>query len=226
MIITGHLKKSFTRNLLKAGATDFLREPLEEDEVFLRIEIANTTLNTQQKMAKLSPHFVAHSSTVTNLNTRAIIDDRATKIINTAMVNNTSLVLFLIEIDQYQEYKKILGQHAAQHLLIDFTDHLRKLIRIQDSLFDQRHGKFAVFLPKTSKKASQLIAENIQEYLETESFSAGNLSFCLTISVGLATLASCGKPTKSPGINLERLLAKATHCLNEAKKKGNSVVCD
>jgi len=44
LIITGHLKKSFTRNLLKAGATDFLREPLDEDEFFHRMEMATCSI--------------------------------------------------------------------------------------------------------------------------------------------------------------------------------------
>ena len=47
LIITAHLKKSFTRRLLKAGATDFLREPLEQDEFFHRMEMANEIKKTK-----------------------------------------------------------------------------------------------------------------------------------------------------------------------------------
>ena len=44
LIITSHLKKSFIRGLIKAGATDFLRPPLDEDEFFLRMEMAGNVM--------------------------------------------------------------------------------------------------------------------------------------------------------------------------------------
>jgi two-component system, cell cycle response regulator len=224
LIITGHLKKTFTRNLLKAGATDFLREPLEEDEFLLRMEMASDIMETQQKITALSTRLPTGLTSTTSLNKRTIMDDRATKIIEVALSEKTTLALLLMEIDQYQNFKKARGENASHALLIDFEDHLQKLMRIQDLLFNQKQGKFAVFLPKTSEKGSQLIAENIQEYLETETFSAGNIRFNLTISIGVATLENSGDLTKSPAVNLERLLAAATICLNEAKKKGNTVV--
>lgn len=224
LIITGHLKKAFTRNLLKAGATDFLREPLDEDEFLLRMEMASDIMETQQKITALSTRLPTGLTSTTSLNKRAIMDDRATKIIAVALSEKTSLALLLMEIDQYQKFQKARGENASHALLIDFGDHLQKLMRIQDLLFNQKYGKFAVFLPKTSEKGSQLIAENIQEYLETETFSAGNIRFNLTISIGVATLENSGDLTKSPAVNFERLLAAATTCLNEAKKKGNTVV--
>jgi len=224
LVITAHLKKSFTRNLLQAGATDFLREPLDEDEFFHRMEMASTVKETEQKITTLTTHFSGDVTSGVSLKKRAIMDDRATKIIEVALQEKSSLSLLLMEVDQYQKFQKKRGENAAHALLIDFDDHLQKLMRIQDLLFNQKEGRFAAFLPKTSEKGSQLIAENIQEYLETETFSAGNIRFNLTISIGVATLANSGDVTKSPAVNLERLLAATTSCLNEAKKKGNTVV--
>lgn len=224
LIITGHLKKTFTRNLLKAGATDFLREPLDEDEFFHRMEMASEIMETQQKITSLSTRLPTSSTGGSSLSKRAIMDDRATKIIETALSEKFALSILLIEIDQYQKFHKSRGENASHALLLGFEDHLQKLMRGQDLLFNQKQGKFAVFLPKTSEKGSQLIAENIQEYLETEIFSAGNIKFNLTISIGVATLESSGDPTKSASVNLERILSQAVICLTEAKKRGNTVV--
>ncbi|MGE0198779.1 MAG: diguanylate cyclase [Simkaniaceae bacterium] len=225
IIITGHLKKTFTRNLLKAGATDFLTEPLEEDEFLLRMEMASEIMETQQKITTLSSRLSTTTSLEgTSLQKRAIMDDRATKMVETALSEKSTLSVLLMEIDQYQKFQKARGENAAHALLLDFEDHVQKLMRIQDLLFNQKQGKFAIFLPKTSEKGSQLIAENIQEYLETETFSAGTIRFNLTTSIGVATLQNSGDPTKNATVNLERLLSAATLCLNEAKKKGNTVV--
>ncbi|MBF5060097.1 response regulator [Candidatus Neptunochlamydia vexilliferae] len=54
LVITGQLKKSFIRNVMKAGATDFLAEPLEEDEFLMRMEVAQKATQTQAKMVSLS----------------------------------------------------------------------------------------------------------------------------------------------------------------------------
>ena len=67
LVITAHLKKSFIRKLIKAGATDFLREPLEEDEFHLRMEMAGEVMETQAKMASLSSHVSRMSPSNTSL---------------------------------------------------------------------------------------------------------------------------------------------------------------
>ena len=54
LMLTPHLKKPFIRSLIKAGATDFLREPLEEDEFLLRMEVAKKIMVTQAKMMSVS----------------------------------------------------------------------------------------------------------------------------------------------------------------------------
>ncbi|NGX50163.1 MAG: Response regulator PleD [Chlamydiae bacterium] len=224
LIITGHLKKTFTRNLIKAGATDFLREPLDEDEFLHRMEMASESMETQQKITTLSTSLSTAAASGISMHERAIMDDRATKIIEVALNEKSALSLLLMEIDQYQKFQKSRGEKAAHALLIDFTEHLQRLIRIQDLLFNQNHGKFALFLPKTSERGSQLIGENIQEYLEGETFSAGSIRFNLTTSIGVATLENAGDVTRSPATNLERLLAAASLCLNRAKETGNCVV--
>ena len=55
VVITGHLKKSFIRSLLKAGATDFLTEPLTSEEFHLRMDVATKKEKTEAKMKKITP---------------------------------------------------------------------------------------------------------------------------------------------------------------------------
>lgn len=225
LVITGHLKKSFIRNLIKAGATDFLREPLEEDEFLLRMEMAGEVMETQAKMASLSARVGGGgTSNGTSLEKRAFLDDRATRLVGQALSEKTELTLILLEIDQYTQILNARGENVAHALTLDFEDHLQRLIRSQDLLYNQNHGKFAIFLPKTSCKAGVFIAENIHEYLDAEIFSAGNIRFTLTVSAGIATLNETGDPAKSAAINLERLVRGASHCLKMASEKRNTII--
>ncbi|MCB1107948.1 MAG: diguanylate cyclase [Chlamydiia bacterium] len=224
LIITAHLKKSFIQKLIKAGATDFLREPLEEDEFLLRMEMAQEVMKTQAKMSTLASRVASPLTQGTSLEKKAVLDDQATRIVNQALSEKTKLSLILLEIDQYAQIVKGRGENVAHALTLDFGDHLQRLIRTQDLLYNQNLGKFAIFLPKTSCKAALFIAENIQEYLEAEIFSAGPIRFTLTASMGIASLEDVGDGAKSAAVNLERLLKEATSCLKQAKEKKKSIV--
>lgn len=225
LIITNHLKKSFTKDLIKAGATDFLRQPLDEDEFFLRMDLAEDVMSTQSKISSLTSRLATESThTTPSLEKRAFLDDRATRLIHEAISEKSALALILLEIDQYSQVLNARGENVAHALTLDFEDHLQRLMRVSDLLYNQKEGKFAVFLPKTSCKASEFIAENILEYLDSEIFHAGNIRFTVTVSIGIATLEQTGDPEKNDTINLERLISGAQSCLNQAKEQKNTIV--
>ena len=224
LIITGHLKKTFTRNLLKAGATDFLREPLDEDEFLHRMEMASDIMETQQKITALSTRFTLPSHSGTSLKNRTIMDDRAIKVIEEALTKKTSLALLIMEIDQYQKFQKSRGENGAHALLVNFEDQIQKLLRYQDLIFNQKEGKFAIFLPEIPEKEIHSIAQNIQKSLERESLSSGIIRFDLTLSIGIVMLEKAGDISKSPAVNLQRLMSSAEDCLNQAKKTGNTII--
>lgn len=224
LIITNHLKKSFTKDLIKAGATDFLRQPLDEDEFFLRMDMAKNVMGTQSKITGLTSRLGKNTPSSPSLENRSFLDDRATRLIHDAITEKTPLALILLEIDQYRQILNARGENVAHALTLDFEDHLARLMRANDILYNQNSGRFAVFLPKTSCKASEFIAENILEYLDAEIFHAGNIRFTVTASMGIATLDQTGDPTKNDTSNLERLMNGAQSCLNKAKEKKNTIV--
>jgi diguanylate cyclase (GGDEF)-like protein len=224
LIITNHLKKSFTKDLIKAGATDFLRQPLDEDEFFLRMDLAQDVMITQAKIAGLTSHLAKQTTSTPSLEKRSFLDARATRLIHEAISGKTTLALILLEIDQYGQILKSSGENVAHALTLDLEDHMMRLMRAHDLLYNQNRGRFAIFLPKTSCKASEFIAENILEYLDTEIFHAGNIRFTVTASMGIATLEQTGDPTKNDTINLESLINGAQTCLNQAKNKKNTIV--
>lgn len=224
LVITSHLKKSFIRRLLKAGVTDFLREPLEENECLHRMEMAREMKKTEQKMSMFPSRFPMTKFKHMSMEERIVLDDRATKLISIALEEKTSLVLLLIEIDQYKEFLKEKGRKATLHLLEQFRFYLQTLMRGQDLLFPQKRGKFLALFPRTSSKAAQFIAENIQDSLNIERFQVENTQVALTISVGLVALDEINLIEKSASFNFDRLLQIADSRLRKAKKSGNTIV--
>ena len=224
LIITKHLKKSFIQNLVSSGATDFLRHPLEKDEVLHRINISNEIMEVEQKIAILSKVLPEPPSVKTNTLPKKEENNQAIEITKKAFSEQFSLSALLIEIDQYEKLYKFEGKHTTHALLNSFEHHLKRLIRGQDIYFKQNLSRFAILMPKTSEKGSQFIAENIQEYFASEFFNIGNLRFNLTVSIGVGNVERFKDPNKTGSENLETLLNLASTCLKIAKKTGNSVV--
>ncbi len=54
LLITDTLKKSYRMRMIKAGATDFLNDPLQEEEVLNRVNLSLQTKERQQKIIGLS----------------------------------------------------------------------------------------------------------------------------------------------------------------------------
>ncbi len=225
LIITNRLKKSFIRTLLKAGATDFLNKPLEKEEVFLRIEIGTKIKNTEEKIANLpqlnllNTHFET-----TSLKDKSLLDPLAVKLISNALKEKSPLSLLILEIDQKEKFQLIKGKEKTDQLLVAFEHFLEPLMRKQDFLFSQKQETFIILLPNTSPKGARFIAENIQEALETYPFSVGSSHLYLTMSMGLASLSQGKLGVKNSSFSFNKLLETAQFFLEQAKKKGNTIM--
>jgi len=224
LVITSHLKKSFTRQLLKAGVTDFLREPIEEEDFFHRMEMAEEIVQTKQKMQSLQSHFSNISPSSASLDKRIVVDDQVMRLISDALKDDRSLALLLIAIDSFDHFEKARGENATETFLNAFHDSLKTLMRGQDLLLMQAKGQCLVLLPDTTSKAAQFIAENLQEALANRPFLSGKMRVTVTTSIGIVTLDQEGLKEKSAAFNFDRLMQKASACLEKAKQKGNTII--
>ncbi len=216
LIITGQLKKQLIQPLLKAGATDFLLEPLDEAESLVRIEITKQKSDTRKKISTLAPFIKKQKKSSSSLKTRTIFNSTAIKIIHQAKKEGSSLALILIEIDDYQTLKTIV--HPP--LLEDIESFLNRMTRKQDLLFSQKNGKFITLLPKTSMRAAEFIAENMQE-----AFNSEKKDMRLTLSMGLAEINEViDTSDQKETFYLDHLMRLAERRLALAKEKGNTII--
>ena len=216
LIITGQLKKQVIQPLLKAGATDFLLAPLDEAECLIRIEITNQNAETHQKISTLAPFISEQKTPSFSLKNRTIFNSRAINIIDLAKKEGSSLALILIEIDQYKSLKR----KESPSFMNDVESFLHSMTRKQDLLFSQNNGKFITLLPKTSMRAAEFIAENMQEALNTEKRNSH-----YTLSMGLAEIGEIAAiRDQKKTFYLDRLMQLAEERLTLAKEKGNMII--
>ena len=179
LIISSQLKKGFMRKLLKAGATDFLRHPLNESDFISRYEVSKKIVKTENKVAELSAQFNAVTSTPISLKTRTIIDHRAIRLINTVIKDRKALALLILEIDQFKKLSPDRKKKIGAALLKDTELAIKKILRGKDLLFSQKQGKFIVMLPGTSHKTALLLAKKIKHFFSITPFPFKESTFLL-----------------------------------------------
>jgi two-component system, cell cycle response regulator len=208
LLITSNLKKKFAQEALRAGATDFINEPLDEDEIEQRMAVAfqsfERTKNVSEIAKRSTPSAQSASSSLVN---RKILNDQAIKEISKARKNEGHVSLLNIELDN----KKT---EEAHHYL---TSLLQNNLRKNDILIPQSTGSFIVMLPKTSQRAAELIAEAIR--LDVEKKIAP-----LSVSIGLITWDHSHPSIGSAAEEFDHLIEVATEAMAEAKKKGNRII--
>ncbi len=159
LVITRHLKKKHTRQLLQAGATNLLNEPLDLEQIHQHIASAFHHQKTHKKMTSVSRAFKRlPTATSPSLEKRFTYDEKSLDVIRDAQNNNEALSILFIAPDQ--ESDKL-------HSL------LQKQLRVQDILMAKGKGQFMIILPKTSKRAAYFIGEALQENIQATTLSIG-----------------------------------------------------
>lgn len=204
LIITLNLKKSYTRQMITAGASDFLREPFDEEELHTRIAIALKNSHMQEKVSTLSHQIAPPEKPTLDFKNRVIVNEKIVKAISSAQKSKDDLALLIAELDKKDP------KYTQQ-----FEKDLLRLIRPQDLLAEMGSGKFVIILPKTSKNAAHLMAEEIQLGLKTAPYIA---------RIGVTELSDTDAQGISPIDSLDLMLNLASHYLLEAQLQGNLIV--
>ncbi|MGH2638015.1 MAG: response regulator [Rhabdochlamydiaceae bacterium] len=212
LLITGNLKKKFAQDALRAGATDFINQPLDEDEIEQRIAVAfqsfERTKNVSEIAKRSTPGAHKASSSLTN---RQFLNDQAIKELSKARQNEGDVSLLIVELD----VKKSAPPSEDTHLHL--TSLLKSTLRKHDILIPQSIGKFIIMLPKTSERAAELIAEEIRMDVEKKISP-------LSVSIGLIAWSHSRPAAHSAAEEFDRLIAVATQAVQEAKKTGNRII--
>ncbi|MCI5051602.1 MAG: response regulator [Simkaniaceae bacterium] len=144
--ISSSLKRSFMKQMVNAGVTDFLSVPLNEQELSEKLEVASRKQKTTQKMSAITG--AIGTQTITAPKERVVISETALGKIQKEIEAQGSMNLLMITIDD--------------------AEALRPHLRSQDTLVSLGSSKYAILLPNTSERAAKLIATNLSEALKTE----------------------------------------------------------
>jgi len=127
------------------------------------------------------------------------------------------LAIALIDIDHFKYINDSYGHSIGDQVLVAFTQICQKNIREID-LFARIGGdEFVVLLPGASRELAHEVMERVRRILELLPIHCGSKPILITISVGIARLASEQE-------SLDELLIRADQALYLAKGKGRNHV--
>jgi diguanylate cyclase (GGDEF)-like protein/PAS domain S-box-containing protein len=162
----------------------------------------------------------AHHDYLTGLSNRGYFMEQAELELSRAIRYENQLSIFMIDIDFFKQVNDSHGHKVGDTVLKSLAEVCRQTLRDVDIVGRLGGEEFAILLPETDKDEAAEVAERLRAAIAISKvpLSTGGLPLHVTVSIGVASLASKGD-------NLDVLLNLADKALYEAKNSGRNRVC-
>ncbi len=212
IISTGFHEKSSYAEVIKAGAIDFIKKPIDQAELEAKLTRAVRERKMMRELERLSKQ-----DGLTSLLNRRAFDERFTDEVERAHRQNYPLMLAIIDIDNFKQHNDEHGHQEGDVVLVKLAEILKECTRERvDMCFRLGGDEFAVLLPQaTADQGTEIVQRILLSFVE-QRFGI------TTLSIGLV---SCARD-----VNLllekdeEAIRARADRAMYEAKKSGKNCV--
>lgn len=214
IIATGFSEKASYADVIKAGAIDFIKKPIDQAELEAKLARAFRERRMVMELEQLSL-----SDGLTSVYNRRAFDQKFMNEVERAYRQDYQLFLAIVDIDNFKEYNDKHGHTEGDHVLISLAEILNECTRVNvDMVFRIGGDEFAVLLPQTSgNQATEIVQRILLKYIEANYGKT-------TLSIGIV---SCQRdPELSKPEDIIRMKKKADKAMYEAKNSGkNCVIC-
>lgn len=209
--------ETFKGSTVRAVAFDYIKTPLDKQELVIRVKNMLKIKELRDKMKTL-----ATTDELTGLHNRKYLLERMEQEISRAKRYGNALSLLLFDLDFFKVVNDIYGYEWGDVLLKSIADKLRQLIRKEDILTRYGDEEYVVVLPNTSEENAFLFAERFRKEVERMEFiPAGEEErHPITISGGISTFPCL--PNTDEDANT--IIRYAEHALYNAKKRGKNKI--
>jgi diguanylate cyclase (GGDEF)-like protein len=153
-------------------------------------------------------------------NRRYLLDKVKHELSRMKRLNSDSLILMMLDIDNFKAVNDQHGHAAGDELLKSFTTQLSEVLRAPDILGRYGGEEFCVLLPDTDLDEGLQVAERLRMAAKNAQISVGNDTLQRTVSIGVAHACSDTLP------ELDKLFLDADRALYQAKQEGRDrIIC-
>jgi two-component system, cell cycle response regulator len=212
IISTGFHEKSSYAEVIKAGAIDFIKKPIDQAELEAKLTRAVRERNMMRELERLS-----QQDGLTGLLNRRAFDERFTDEVERAHRQNYPLMFAVIDIDNFKQHNDEHGHQKGDIVLVKLAEILQECTRESvDMCFRLGGDEFAVLLPQANADQGTEIVQRILLSFVEQSFGQ------TTLSIGLV---SCTRDESLPREQDDiAIRERADQAMYEAKRNGKNCV--
>jgi diguanylate cyclase (GGDEF)-like protein len=214
IIATGHNKKIRYADVIRAGALDFIKKPIDQAELEAKLARAIRERRMIRKLETLSM-----SDGLTSLLNRRAYDQRFPDEVERAHRQSYPLFLALLDVDNFKVYNDTYGHSEGDKILITLGKVLNEYTRNSvDLCFRLGGDEFVILLPQTTITQAKEIIERVMF-----NFSDVNANQA-TLSIGIVACRRNDKLDLKDDIH--GMQKQADQAMYDAKSSGkNRIVC-
>jgi len=189
LVATGNSRPEDLREILDAGADDYIAKPYNPGLLDVRLTVAEAAVGeiARRKQLEAELKFLAQHDPLTRLYNRSRLEPALDSAIAIAKQNTPGAVLYL-DLDNFKIINDTLGHDAGDKLLLQVATVLKSVTRPHDVLVRFGGDEFVLILPDCSLDEGMRIATSIVERVEEIVFTADERTFRVGASVGLAII--------------------------------------
>ncbi len=195
--------------LARAG-DDFLSKPLNDRE------LVSAVTTRAARSRQLSDALDRDS--LTGLLKHSRIKEQVDIELSRTVRGGGDLSVVMLDLDHFKQINDTYGHPAGDKVIKAIAHLLRQRLRKTDAVGRYGGEEFVAVLPRCGRDEAVMLMEDVRQRFREISFSAGELTFNVTLSAGIAAYR--------PGIErAEQLLQEADAALYRAKSEGRNKLC-
>lgn len=213
IMVTARVEGKDVRRALEVGAFDYIKKPVDEDEVISRIQSALKYKKSQEKLKEM-----AMKDGLTGIYNHSFLMDLFEKALysNNLLKKNTSFAM--IDIDYFKRVNDVYGHLAGDEVIKRISSLLRDNIYAKHIIGRYGGEEFGIVFLESDEAEVNSICEEIRNKIEKYEFNFENKCFYVTISIGI-----CSNMGNSQ-LSMNQIIEKADKALYDAKFKGRNRV--
>jgi two-component system, cell cycle response regulator len=227
LLVTKSIKRSTILHALNVGITDFIHEPLDALEIEERIAVSLYSKLVSKKMKIVESKIKAVSLLPRNsqiLQEKTLIRDKTLKAITSAKSGAVPLGVLMIHIDAVAKLRERIGEVELEDILSYLEIFLQSRLRQNDTFMVEGIGKYLILLPKTSLRAAETIAKDIQKEVASTTINTLNNEVLITVSVGIISFEKGLSKSGSDFEKFDLSLEKVKKSLLNSKEKESTII--
>ncbi|HPY96283.1 MAG TPA: GGDEF domain-containing protein [Candidatus Cloacimonadota bacterium] len=165
-------------------------------------------------------HEMSMTDSLTSLNNRHYLWDKAPEFMNLANLQNVSISCIMIDIDDFKKINDLYGHQVGDDILKQLGAIIKNYFRKSDIVVRFGGEEFLILLLKSNFENSKILCQKLKEKIEDQIFSVKGIEIKISVSIGISYRKNVVNSLKL----LEEMIEEADLAMYYSKTNGKNQV--